>query len=65
MARCRQSSAAAAATAIDTFRKECSETATLRLVCNSRTANRALEATGLRKHLPFADNLLDTLTNLV
>jgi anti-anti-sigma factor len=37
----------------------------LRLVCNSRTANRALEATGLREHLPFADNLPDALSNLV
>ncbi|MGH3784257.1 MAG: STAS domain-containing protein [Pseudonocardiaceae bacterium] len=36
----------------------------LRLVCNSRTANRALEATGLREHLPFTDNLPDALTNL-
>lgn len=37
----------------------------LRLVCNSRTANRALEATGLREHLPFADGLPDALPNLV
>jgi len=37
----------------------------LRLVCNSRTANLALEATGLRKHLPFADNVPDALTNFV
>ena len=35
----------------------------LRLVCNSCTANRSLEATGLRKHLPFADNMPDALTN--
>ena len=33
----------------------------LRLVCNSWTANRALEATGLRKYLPFADNMSDAL----
>ncbi len=37
----------------------------LRLVCHSRTANLALEATGLRKHLPFADNVPDALTNFV
>ncbi|MFN2477791.1 MAG: STAS domain-containing protein [Pseudonocardiaceae bacterium] len=35
----------------------------LRLVCNSWTANRALEATGLRKHLPFTDDMSDALTN--
>jgi anti-sigma B factor antagonist len=35
----------------------------LRLVCNSCTANRALEATGLRMHLPFADNMPDALIN--
>ncbi len=28
----------------------------LRLVCNSQTANWALEATGLRKHFTFTDN---------
>jgi len=29
----------------------------LRLVCNSQTANWALETTGLRKHLTFIDNV--------
>jgi anti-sigma B factor antagonist len=33
----------------------------LRLVCNSWTANRALEATGLREHLPFVDSMPDAL----
>ncbi len=33
----------------------------LRLVCNSRTANLALEATGLREHFTFADNVPDAL----
>jgi anti-sigma B factor antagonist len=37
----------------------------LRLVCNSWIANRALEATGLRKHLPFADNVPEALANLM
>jgi anti-sigma B factor antagonist len=32
------------------------------LVCNSRSANLALEATGLREHLAFADSVLDALT---
>ncbi|HEV7450127.1 MAG TPA: STAS domain-containing protein [Pseudonocardiaceae bacterium] len=36
----------------------------LRLVCNSRTANLALEATGLRQHFIFADNVPDALKNL-
>jgi anti-sigma B factor antagonist len=36
----------------------------LRLVCNSWMANRVLEATGLRTHLPFADNVPDALTDL-
>ena len=35
----------------------------LRLVCNSRTANLALEATGLREHFTFADNVPDALKN--
>ncbi len=35
----------------------------LRLVCNSCTANRALEATGLRTHLPFVDSMADALTS--
>ncbi|MGH4006591.1 MAG: STAS domain-containing protein [Pseudonocardiaceae bacterium] len=35
----------------------------LRLVCNSRTAHLALEATGLREHFTFADNVPDALTN--
>jgi anti-sigma B factor antagonist len=29
----------------------------LRFVCNSRPANRALEITGLRQNLPFADTV--------
>lgn len=33
----------------------------LRLVCNSRTANLALEATGLREHFSFADSVPDAL----
>ncbi|HWR46583.1 MAG TPA: STAS domain-containing protein [Pseudonocardiaceae bacterium] len=37
----------------------------LRLVCNSRTANLALEVTGLRERLPFADNVPDALTNVL
>ncbi|MGH3885018.1 MAG: STAS domain-containing protein [Pseudonocardiaceae bacterium] len=35
----------------------------LRLVCNSQTANWALEATGLREHFTFADNVPDALKN--
>ncbi len=35
----------------------------LRLVCNSRTANLALEATGLREHFTFADSVPDALKN--
>lgn len=31
------------------------------LVCNSRTANLALETTGLREHLAFADSVPDAL----
>ncbi|MDQ4092131.1 MAG: STAS domain-containing protein [Actinomycetota bacterium] len=34
------------------------------LVCNSQTANWALEATGLRKHFTFADSVPDALQNL-
>ena len=37
----------------------------LRLVCNSQTANWALEATGLRKHFTFADSVPDALQNVV
>ncbi len=33
----------------------------LRLVCNSRIANRALEATELKEHFTFADNVPDAL----
>lgn len=33
----------------------------LRLVCNSRTANWALEVTGLRERFTFADNVPDAL----
>jgi anti-sigma B factor antagonist len=33
----------------------------LRLVCNSRTANLALEVTGLREQFIFADNVPDAL----
>jgi anti-sigma B factor antagonist len=33
----------------------------LRLVCNSRAANLALEATGLGKHFTFADNVPNAL----
>jgi len=33
----------------------------LRLVCNSRAANLALEATGLGKHFTFADNVSNAL----
>ncbi|MGH3963345.1 MAG: STAS domain-containing protein [Pseudonocardiaceae bacterium] len=35
----------------------------LRLVCNSQTANWALQATGLREHFTFADNVPDALKN--
>ncbi len=35
----------------------------LRLVCNSQTANWALNATGLREHFTFADNVPDALKN--
>jgi len=35
----------------------------LRLVCNSQTANLALEITGLREQFIFADNVSDALTN--
>ncbi|MDQ3764263.1 MAG: STAS domain-containing protein [Actinomycetota bacterium] len=35
----------------------------LRLVCNSRTANLALETTGLRDRLTFADSVPDALNN--
>ncbi len=35
----------------------------LRLVCNSRIANRALEATELKDHFTFADTVPDALTN--
>ncbi|MGH3814342.1 MAG: anti-sigma factor antagonist [Pseudonocardiaceae bacterium] len=35
----------------------------LRLVCNSQTANWALDATGLREHFTFADNVPDALKN--
>jgi anti-sigma B factor antagonist len=33
----------------------------LRLVCNSRIANRALEATELKEHFSFADNVPEAL----
>ncbi|MGH3827246.1 MAG: STAS domain-containing protein [Pseudonocardiaceae bacterium] len=36
---------------------------TLRLVCHSRVANRALEATELRDQFVFADTVPDALTN--
>jgi len=36
----------------------------LRLVCHSRTANLALEVTGLRERLPFADSVPDALNNV-
>jgi anti-anti-sigma factor len=35
----------------------------LRLVCHSRIANRALEATELRGHFTFADTVPDALNN--
>jgi anti-anti-sigma factor len=35
----------------------------LRVVCQSRTANLALEVTGLGEHLTFADNVLDALNH--
>lgn len=47
---------------------ECNELATrecraLRLVCHSRIANRALEATELRDQFTFADTVPDALAN--
>ena len=36
----------------------------LRLVCNSQTANWALEATGLRKQFTFADSVADALQHV-
>lgn len=36
---------------------------TLRLVCNSRAANRALEAAGLREYFTFADSVPDAVQN--
>lgn len=36
----------------------------LRLVCNSQTANWALEATGLRKHFTFADSVPDAVAHV-
>jgi anti-sigma B factor antagonist len=36
----------------------------LRFVCNCPVANLALETTGLRRHLPFADNVVDALWRL-
>jgi anti-sigma B factor antagonist len=35
----------------------------LLLVCNSPTANRTLETTGLREHFTFADSVPDALNN--
>ncbi|MGH3779753.1 MAG: STAS domain-containing protein [Pseudonocardiaceae bacterium] len=35
----------------------------LRFVCNCPLANLALETTGLRQHLTFADDLADALSN--
>lgn len=32
-------------------------------VCNCPVANLALETTGLRQHLPFADNIVDALSD--
>ena len=32
-------------------------------VCNCPVANLALETTGLRHHLPFADDIMDVLSN--
>jgi anti-sigma B factor antagonist len=37
----------------------------LRLVCNSQTANWALEATGLRKQFTFADSVADALQHVM
>jgi len=34
------------------------------LVCNSQTANWALEATGLRKHFTFAGSVPDALRDV-
>lgn len=39
------------------------ESRALRLVCHSRIANRALEATELRDHFTFADTVPDALKN--
>jgi anti-sigma B factor antagonist len=36
----------------------------LRLVCNSQTANWALDATGLREYFTFADSVPDALKHL-
>lgn len=36
----------------------------LRLVCHSRTVNLALEVTGLRERLPFADSVPDALNTV-
>jgi len=36
----------------------------LRLVCHSRIANRALEATELREHFTFADTVPEALANV-
>ena len=35
----------------------------LRFVCNCPSANLALETTGLRQHLTFADNIVDALSD--
>jgi anti-sigma B factor antagonist len=37
----------------------------LRLVCHSRTVNLALEVTGLRERLPFADSVPDALNTVL
>jgi anti-sigma B factor antagonist len=39
------------------------ERCALRLVCHSRIANRALEATELREHFTFAETVPDALQN--
>lgn len=41
-----------------------SEDRELRLVCHSRTVNLALEITGLRERLPFADSVPDALNTV-
>ena len=41
-----------------------SEDRNLRLVCHSRTANLALEITGLRERLPFVDRVPDALNTV-